>query len=121
MSRFRYLNLNPYNKKTGDCVIRAVACAFGILWEEASDLLYSIARSIGCEMSCIGCYSALLDELRLSELPVKGSTVGRLAEQYSDNVLLVRISGHLTCARYGTVLDIWDCRDEVVDRAWVVD
>lgn len=121
MSTFRYLNLNPYKRKTGDCVIRAVACAFGVTWEEAGDMLYSSARHIGCEMSCIGCYASLLDELRLSEIVSKGMSVGQLADRYSDSILLLRLPGHLTCARYGTVLDIWDCSDEIVDRAWIVE
>lgn len=121
MSKFRYLNLNPYKKKTGDCVIRAIACALGIDWEEASDLLYSVARNIGCEMSCIGCYSSLFRELRLKELPVQGKSVGDTADSFPENILLIRIQGHLTCARYGCIFDIWDCRNEIVDRAWLVE
>lgn len=118
---FRYLNLNPYKKRTGDCVIRAVACAFDVSWEGASDMLYKVARKSGCEMSCIGCYSGLFYDMGLPEVPVNGFTVEQVSEKYSDKIVLIRIPGHLTCSRYGTVFDIWDCTDEVVDRAWIVE
>lgn len=120
MSKFRYLNINPYKKRTGDCVIRATACALGISWEEASDLLYSSAKRLGCEMSCIGCYSSLFRSLGLEELDAEGLTVGEVADSFKDDVVIIRIQGHLTCARYGCVLDIWDCRNERADRAWAV-
>ena len=29
---FTYLNLNPKNRKAGDCVIRAIAYATGLSW-----------------------------------------------------------------------------------------
>lgn len=32
---FIYTNPNPTNKKTGDCVIRAIAIATGSTWEDA--------------------------------------------------------------------------------------
>lgn len=120
MSNFRYLNLNPYKKHTGDCVIRAIACALDITWEKASDLLYKVARSLGCEMSCVGCYSTLFCELKLKEVDVRKMTVGEVADKYRNHAVIIRIQGHLTCALYGSVYDIWDCREESADRAWIV-
>lgn len=120
MTEFRYLNLNPYKRRTGDCVIRAIACALDITWEEASDSLYHIAREDGCEMSCIDCYSTLFEYMDLEEIDVQGMTVEQVAQQFPDDILLIRLQGHLTCSRYNIVYDIWDCRKEVVDRVWVV-
>lgn len=120
MSKFHYLNLNPKLRKTGDCVIRAIAGALGIPWKKASDMLYAMATSQYCEMSCIGCYSKLFDSLGFEEVDAEDMTVGELADRYSDDILIIRISGHLTFAKYGVVYDIWDCRDGRVDRAWIV-
>lgn len=120
MSEFKYLNLNPYKKRTGDCVIRAVACAFGLEWEQASDVLYDTARNLGCEMSCLGCYSSLFRDAGLREINAEGISVGDLVDIYPDDTLLIRIKGHLTCARKGCILDIWDCRSSLSDRAWIV-
>lgn len=118
---FTFLNLNPYRKRTGDCVIRAVACALDVDWLEASDALYLTARNIGCEMSCLGCYTVLFSDLGLFEVDVRGMSVGEVAACYPDEVMLIRMKGHLTCARYGSVMDIWDCRELDADRAWIVE
>lgn len=120
MSKFKYLNLNPKNRRTGDCVIRATACAFDLDWEDASDLLYLTARDMSCEMSCLGCYSHLFEDLGLEEIDSEGFTVGQLSESNSDKILIIRIEGHLTCSIYGCIYDLWDCRDKMVDRAWIV-
>lgn len=121
MSKYRYLNLNPKNRKTGDCVIRAIAGALDLTWDEASDLLYEVARAVGCEMSCLGCYTQLFDLLNLEEIEVpEGFTVGELVDEYPNNILLIRIKGHLTFSLFRCVYDIWDCRGEIVDRAWIV-
>ena len=120
MSNYEFVNLNPFKKKTGDCVIRAIACALEIPWEEAGDLLYLTARDMGCEMSCLGCYSNLLSDLELPEISVRGMLVGEVADEYPDDIILIRIKGHLTCSRFGCIMDIWDCRNEEADRAWLV-
>lgn len=120
MSDYRYLNLNPFKKRTGDCVIRAVACAFGLEWEQASDILYETARNLGCEMSCLGCYSSLFRKAGLEEVDAEGMTVEDIVDRYSSDIVIIRISGHLTCAINGCVMDIWDCRGSQADRAWLV-
>lgn len=44
MLRFKKLNVNPKNRKTGDCSTRAIAYALGITWEEALDLQVAEAK-----------------------------------------------------------------------------
>lgn len=121
MSEYRYLNLNPFKKRTGDCVIRAVACAFGIEWEQASDVLYEKAKNLGCEMSCIGCYSSLFRDAGLKEVDSEGMTIEEVSDRYKNHIVLIRTLGHLTCSLKGCIMDIWDCRDEQADRSWIVE
>lgn len=119
---YYYLNLNPYNKRTGDCVIRATALALDTDWHTASDLLYKQARSCGCEMSCLGCYSALFRRMGFEQIEFYFSaTVDEVLQQHKDSVMLIRIKGHLTCGKYGKLYDIWDCSQEMVDCAWIVE
>jgi hypothetical protein len=47
-------------------------------------------------------------------------SVEEIAERYPDSKVIIRVEGHLTCALYGVVTDIWDCSEELVDRYWVV-
>lgn len=117
---YRYLNMNPYDKKTGDCVIRATALGLGVSWYEASDMLYDQARLCGCEMSCVGCYSKLFDRLNLRKQNAHGRTVQQIADEYDKDTILIRIEGHLTCAIRGEINDIWDCTNEKADFFWRV-
>ena len=121
-ANYKYLNLNPYKKKTGDCVIRATALGLDVDWHKASDILYKQARGCGCEMSCLGCYSNLFKNLGFHKCDVSDEeiTVGELAKMYGDKRLIIRIKGHLTCAINSIVYDIWDCTDEIVDCFWEV-
>lgn len=43
MLHFKNFNINPKNRKTGDCSTRAIAYALGITWEEALKLQYEEA------------------------------------------------------------------------------
>ena len=40
---FRYVNANPEDKRTGDCIMRTVAVAAGVSWEDAVRGLCAIA------------------------------------------------------------------------------
>jgi hypothetical protein len=75
-----------------------------------------------CEKLCLCCYHHLLDDV-FGYTPIfcnDGQTVGDVAAQHSDEKIIIRIEGHLTCALYGTVLDIWDCTDKKADCYWIV-
>ena len=48
-------------------------------------------------------------------------TVQEVADMFSNDIVLMRINGHLTCSiRGGIVTDIFNCTNELVDVAWVV-
>lgn len=47
-------------------------------------------------------------------------TVQEVADMYADDIVLMRLDGHLTVAEYGIVIDIFDCTNEPVDFYWVV-
>ena len=47
-------------------------------------------------------------------------TVSDIATEFPRNKVIVRVDAHLTASVYGTILDIWDCSDELVDCYWIV-
>ena len=51
----------------------------------------------------------------------ENKTVLEIARDNPDKTLIIRISGHLTCAKSGTIYDIWDCTNEIVDVYWIVE
>lgn len=54
---------------------------------------------------------------------------GHIDENYIEKFLnlnpvgifIIRVNGHLTCAIDGTLYDIWDCRNEIIDIVWKVE
>lgn len=119
---FVYYNANPNQQQIGDCVIRAISLALNLDYFEVVTLLYNNSNFFNCDMLVRECYEKLLeDDFGLERIkPKTYKTVEEVANEFSDNVLLIRIKGHLTCAMYGRIYDIWDCSDEAVDCFWIV-
>ncbi|MBR2070383.1 MAG: hypothetical protein IJ981_03050 [Clostridia bacterium] len=103
-------------------MIRATALGLGIDWYQASDMLYEQARGVGCEMSCLGCYSKLFARLGLQKIDVsrEENTVQDIAYNHPDDIVIIRTRGHLTCSIDGKIHDIWDCSKELAYCYWVV-
>ena len=47
-------------------------------------------------------------------------TIDDFANKFPYGVYLVRVEGHLTCVIDNNIIDIWDCRDKIVDLVWEV-
>lgn len=122
MTKFLYYNANPDGKIEEDCVMRAISLASGIPYKAVGKLLKITAEENVCDMLCMYCYRALLeDTLGYTVIcPKTYKTVKDIAEEYSNNVVIVRIDGHLTACMYGVCVDIWDCTKEKVDCLWIV-
>lgn len=122
MVDYRFYNANPLGKIESDCVCRAISRATQINYEEIELKLKLIADLFECEMLCVCCYHHLLEKVfGLVQRVANNKTVEELAYEFQDNVLLMRLDGHLTMAEYGTIYDLWDCRKEKVDVFWVVE
>ena len=119
---WRYYNKNPDLRHEEDCVCRAISTALEISYRAAEGLTKMAATAEECDTLCVCCYHHLLEdgfglEPRYDYFQ---HTVGEIAERYHDRKIIIRVEGHLTCAAYGDVLDIWDCSGELVDRYWLV-
>lgn len=122
MTNFRYHNVNPQNEVEQDCVTRAISLASGLSYKVVGNLLELVADKNNCDKLCVCCYHHLLEDIL--DYRVKyvkdNKTVEKIAKEYPNNVLIVRIDGHLTCCMYGVCFDIWDCTQEEVDCFWIV-
>jgi hypothetical protein len=85
-------------------------------------LLELTAKEYNCEKLCVCCYDNLLENIFNYDRYTCdfNYTVKNIAEKYPKDKLIIRVNEHLTCSIYGTVLDIWDCSDELVDCYWIV-
>lgn len=122
MTDFYYHNVNPDKSVEQDCVTRAICIASKIPYNAVSKLLQITAEEHDCDSLCVCCYHHLLeDTLGYRVKFVKDNKrVEDIAKEYKNNIVIVRIDGHLTACMYGTCVDIWDCTQEKVDCFWIV-
>lgn len=122
MTDFYYHNVNPDKSVEEDCVTRAISLASGIPYKAVTKLLESTAMEHDCDKLCVCCYHHLLEDVLCYRVKFSNGskTVGDIAREYSNNIIIARISGHLTACMYGTCVDILDCTQEVVDCFWIV-
>lgn len=120
-------NLNPVGKKTGDCVIRAIAKAENRHWLSVFDELTMLARqnyTLPNDMDCCNIYLGAKYQTIPIMHKVRGKnkryTVNELAKKYSKNTLIIRVAGHTAVAVNGDYYDIWDCGESCSYKAWVV-
>lgn len=122
MARYQFLNVNPLGEIEEDCVCRAISLALNEDYYKIQEKLYLVAKLFECEYLCVCCYKYLLDDVydlkRIEE--VKGMTVEEFANYFPVGIFIVRVEGHLTCVIDNNIMDIWDCRDKIVDLVWEV-
>lgn len=118
---FKYYNNNPLSQQEEDCVTRAISLASGYGYYQIKEKLHYVGELLECEELCVCCYKHLLDKVfEYPRLRCAGMTVGEVVEQNPDDILLIRIEGHLTCAKNGEIKDLWDCSNEYVDIVWKI-
>lgn len=121
MVDYKFYNANPLKKIEQDCVTRAISRAVKLPYNVIKYKLHLIAELYECEKLCVCCYYHLLEKVfGLVTKNANKKTVKEIAEDYKNNIIIIRIDGHLTMAEYGVIYDIWDCRDEVADVFWIV-
>ena len=122
MSNYEYCNANPNDARISDCVSRAISTATGLSYTVVNRLLAKTAEIFECEKLCVCCYKHLLSHfLGYKKYVCKsGVLVSEIVDDFSDNTVIIRIRGHLTCAKNGVLLDTWDCLDREVDCFWIV-
>lgn len=104
-----------------DCVIRAIALATGIGYYAIVKMLNSNGEIFECDCLNVRCYEKLLDyDLKFRHLEGNGNTAKEVARDFPNDILLLRMDGHLSCSICGEIWDIWDCSDEVITDFWIV-
>lgn len=123
MKEFYYINLNPLKKRTGDCVVRALAFFLGIPWKEAFfDLIMFCADKGLVNFNYISTYTAFMKDKGYvrQKPPYKGISIGEFCENIADDgyVYIILTKRHMTIICDRDVFDTWDCRDRDVIYYW---
>lgn len=117
---FIYYNAEPNKELLSDCVIRAISLGLAIHYDKIVKLLAENGDFNSCEEICVDCYSKLLENFGLYKNNGHDRTVEEIAQSYPDDVVIIRINGHLTCSIDGNIYDTWDCSKEKCVYYWIV-
>ena len=121
MINYQFYNANPLGNIELDCVCRAISKAVQIPYKKVEKKLEYIGKLFECDSLCVCCYQHLLNNVfGLNPKFANGKKVGEIAKDFPNNRVLIRIDGHLTCAIFGVIYDIWNCTDEIADIFWVI-
>ena len=88
---YKYHNENPNGYHIPDCVIRAITTATGMSYYDV-----------------------------ICKLKLNGNTAREVASDFIDDIVILRMEGHLSVSVCGVIHDIWDCSDEIVTDFWIV-
>ena len=122
MSDYKFHNRNPDQSRINDCVTRAISEATGLSYTATGRLLAISAQMLDCDKLSVCCYKHLLTHVLgyKSYKCRRKISVDEVINDFPNDIILIRLDGHLTCAKYGVLLDTWDCYDRDVDRFWIV-
>ena len=104
-----------------DCVTRAISTALKIPYYEVAYMLRQNGKFYECEELCVDCYEKLLSyDFKLPCYYGEGKTAEKIAKDFPNDILILRMNGHLSCSIRGIIRDTWDCSNEKVTQFWIV-
>lgn len=130
MVGFEKRNVNPKNRKTSDCVIRAITAASGKKYETVYKDLIDISFKTGYMIDEKRVYEKLLENYGFvkHKQPRKWDgtkfTIGEIDELidgvmvdgYDIGSVVISCANHLTAVIDGKVIDLWDCRRKCISN-----
>lgn len=123
---FTYHNVNPKDRFTGDCVVRALAYANDMTWDEVFFELCSIGINKKLMPNNEKVYEQFLKDRgwRKQKQPVNYDGTKYRAFNFCnvfarpEKRYIISMRRHLTVIANKKVVDIWDCSKEVVGVYW---
>ena len=125
-SFFTYYNANPFDKKTGDCVMRALSMTPGYDWYKVYDELCELGRETGHTPTCDETWDAWLKSHNYVRYKQPRHPLNRCLYSLrefvtsdlinDDDTVIVSVSGHLTCVKGRKIYDTWNCAGYKVRR-----
>ena len=126
--KFIEYNANPKNKKTGDCVIRAISFATNTKWEVIYRNLSEQGIKKGLMINDSKNWKRYLEtlEYEIQKLPRRPNNQRYTLEEFCDEIAednktyIVNIANHLTVVKNKNLYDTWNCCKKYVGNYWVI-
>ena len=133
---FKFYNANPKNKRTSDCVLRAICTALNQSWEQTLDDLVEVAKKYKLMVDDDKCYKKYLKAKGwiMYKQPRKSDNTKYTGEEFCDSVVnnwpkdscldysrvIAHIGGHHIVAIIdGKINDTWDSTNKTIGNYWV--
>lgn len=116
---YKYYNDNPLGRDVEDCTIRSISVAINKSWDYVYDMLSEEAQRLGTMQDDRDFIIDFLDN-NFERVPTYGLTVGEVAKEYDDFVVLITMSNHITCAKYGKIYDTFNPSRRLAEYCWIV-
>ena len=121
MVKYLNKNVNPRNRKTTDCVIRALTVATGEDYYKVLKDLYELQVATGYDMAEKRSIDRYLEQNGWTKhkQPKKPNgkkyLVGEINQLINDgDPAVVSLAGHLTAVKDDHLVDVWDCRYKTI-------
>lgn len=115
---YEYYNPNPLDKRTGDCVVRALSKALNKTWNEVYIILclegylykdWGNTNSVwGNYLKSIGYQSSVIPNICPSCY-----TINDFADDHPAGTFIVATGSHVVCVQDGDIYDSWDSSNEI--------
>ncbi len=129
MINFKNVNVNPKNRKTGDCSTRALVGTLGISYDEALKLQMKYSLKTYYDPTSKQVMEKVLNEFGYVKMKQPKKFDGRkyevreldmiLTEKQMLEGVLVTVANHHTCITEGYIQDIWNCGHKSVGNYYV--
>lgn len=116
---YKYHNQNPLELTTDDCTVRSISMAECTTWDYTYDKLSDLAQQYGTLLNDRNFIIQYLDS-NYKRLPISNLKVGEVSNMYKNNIVLITMPNHITVSKFGTVYDLFDCRDYEMEYVWLV-
>ena len=121
-------NNNPKNKKTGDCVIRAISFATNDSWENTYKALAELGIKNYLILNDTNNWRKYLKLLGYEQqkMPRKADntryTVHEFCNQLAkkDVTYIIKVANHITVVKDKDLYDTWNCSNKSVGNYWII-
>ena len=115
-------NVNPFNRRVGDCVIRAISKALNKSWESTYIELCVQGLMMADLPSSNAVWSAYLKHKGFRRYTVENCpdcyTVEDFCQDNPQGTYILAIDGHVVCVADGRYYDSWDSGKEIPIYYW---
>lgn len=127
--KFKEYNANFKNKKTTDCVIRALAVAMDKSWKDVFSEMTQQTLETGIMYDEKKGYEKYLEKNNWTKhkMPRRGDntkyTVKEFLEELANKntAYVIAVAGHLTVIKDLTLIDTWDCSCKSVGNYYTIE